>query len=55
MSMIYTEDWARENTFSQAECTHEYAKHGLSADDLITDLGDHTEYAGADVLDALGY
>lgn len=55
MSMIYTEDWARENTFSKPECITEYAKHGLSADDLTADLGDHPEYPGADVLDALGY
>ncbi|KKL73309.1 hypothetical protein LCGC14_2076240 [marine sediment metagenome] len=55
MTMIYTEDWARENTFSKPECIREYAKHGLSADDLIADLGDHAEYTGADVLDAIGY
>lgn len=53
--IIYSEEWAREGTFSQARCIREYAKHGLATDDLITDLGDHTEYAGADVLDALRY
>ncbi len=53
--MIYSEEWAREGTFSKPECIAEYAKHGLGADELIADLGDHAKYTGADVLDALGY
>lgn len=53
--MIYTEEWARRNTFTQAECVREYRRHGLTRDELIRDLGDHSEYRGADVLDALGF
>ena len=55
MAMIYSEDWARAGTFSRAECVREYQKHGLTADDLKSDLGNKPEYSGADILDALGY
>ena len=53
--MIYSEEWARENTFTRAEAEREYRKHGLTTLDLLRDLGSHAEYAGAAVLDALGY
>ena len=55
MTMMYSEEWARNNVFSKAECVREYHKHGLTEADLIADLGDHDEYAGADILNALGY
>ena len=55
MDMIYSEEWARDNRFTKAECVREYRKHGLTETDLTTDHGDHAEYDGADILDALGY
>lgn len=51
----YDEDWARENTFTKAECVREYQRHGLTKADLINDLGEADEYSGASVLNALGY
>ena len=54
--MVYGyEDWARTRSVTQAELLREYRKHGLTHQDLLKDLGDHPEYEGADVLDALGY
>ena len=53
MSMIYSEEWSRQITVTQAEAVREYRRHGLDRDDLTR--GDHPEYRGADVLDALGY
>ena len=55
MTMIYSEEWARQITVTPAEAVREYRRHGLGRDDLIRDLGDHPEYQGAAVLDALGY
>lgn len=53
--MIYSEAWAFANVFSKALCIKEYQKHGLTAADLLADLGDYPTYKGADILSALGY
>ena len=50
-----TYDEACETRVTWREAVDEYERHGLGVNDLITDLGIHTEYAGADVLNALGY
>lgn len=55
MATIYTEEWARENTFPKAQCVEQYKQHGFTETDLIADLGDKSTYPGADVLNALGY
>ncbi len=50
-----SEEYVRTISVSFVAATREYARHGLTEQDLINDLGDHIRYWGADVLDALGY
>ena len=60
MSIIYSEEWARENTFSTKEVEREIRKHSLDPADFFRDMtGSNepikTEWSGDDVLNWLGY
>lgn len=49
----YTSSIGEIITFKRA--VKEYEDHGLTATDLIADLGERDEYEASDVLEALGY
>jgi hypothetical protein len=46
---------AKGVTIGKARAVNEYRKHGLCADDLVADLGEHDTYNAQSVLGALGY
>ena len=50
-----TYEQAIEIAVTKAEALAEIRKHGIDPDEFLEEMGDHEDYAGADVLAWLGY
>ena len=48
-------DEAIHATVTRAEAIAEIKQHGVSVQEFFNEVGDRSEYLGADVLDWLGY